>query len=88
MLVALFPFLSDAPVFMRERGTIPKDELLDVIATLCLHELGHFFLRYAEHYDHPHCVHVAPTGLNYYTWHQAIRTGGPCTLPHQKVTRY
>lgn len=88
VLAGLFPFLSDAPVFVRERGVIPKDELLDVIATLCLHELGHFFLRYAEHYDHPHCVHVAPPGLNYYTWHQAIRAGGPCTLPHQKVTRY
>jgi hypothetical protein len=88
VLAGLFPFLSDAPVFVRERGVIPQAEVLDVIATLCLHELGHFFLRYAEHYDHPHCVHVAPTGLNYYTWHQAIRTGGPCTLPHQKVTRY
>jgi hypothetical protein len=88
VFAGLFPFLSEAPVFLRERGRIPDTELLDVIATFCLHELGHFFLRYAEHYDHPHCVHVAPTGLNHYTWHQAIRAGGPCTLPHQKVTRY
>jgi hypothetical protein len=87
-LVGLFPFLSDAPVFLRERGRIPDDERLDVIATFCLHELGHFFLRYAEHYDHPRCVHVAPTGLSYYAWHQAVRAAGPCLLPHRKTPRF
>ena len=87
-MVGLFPFLSDAPVFLRERGRIPDDERLDVIATFCLHELGHFFLRYAEHYDHPRCVHVAPTGLNYYAWHQAVRAAGPCLLPHRKTPRF
>ena len=88
MGVGLLPFLSDAPVFLRERGRIPAVELLDTIATFCMHEMGHFFLRYAEHYDHPHCVHVAPTGLNYYEWHKAIREQGPCTLEHRKVTRF
>jgi hypothetical protein len=87
-MVGLFPFLSDAPVFLRERGRIPDDQRLDVIATFCLHELGHFFLRYAEHYDHPRCVHVAPTGLDYYAWHQAVRAAGPCLLPHRKTPRF
>lgn len=87
-MVGLFPFLSDAPVFLRERGRIPDDERLDVIATFCLHELGHFFLRYTEYYDHPRCVHVAPTGLNYYAWHQAVRAAGPCLLPHRKTPRF
>ena len=63
-------------------------ERLDVIATLCLHEMGHFFCRYAEHYDHPNCVHVAPTGLNYYAWHQAVRAAGPCRLAHQTTSRF
>lgn len=88
MAVTLFPFLSNAPVFLRERGAIPEAELLDVIATLGMHELGHLLLRYAEYYDHPHCVHVAPQGLNYYTWHQAVRAGGPCPLPHRKLERF
>ena len=52
-MVGLFPFLSDAPVFLRERGRIPENELPDVIATLCMHEMGHFFLRYAELDMHP-----------------------------------
>lgn len=87
-MVGLFPFLSDAPVFLRERGRIPDAEILDVIATFCLHEMGHFFCRLAEHYDHPNCVHVAPTGLNYYTWHQAVRAAGPCRLVHQITSRF
>ena len=71
-MVGLFPFLSDAPVFLRERGRIPAAELLDVIATFCMHEMGHLFCRYAEYSDHPHCVHVAPLGLDYYNWHRSI----------------
>ena len=87
-MVGLFPILSNAPVFLRERGRIPEDELLDVIATFCMHEMGHFFLRYAEHYDHPHCVHCAPTGLNLYEWHRSIREEGPCALEHRKTARF
>jgi hypothetical protein len=87
-MVGLFPFLSDAPVFRRERGLIPEDELLDVIATMCIHEMGHLFLRCDEHYDHPHCIHVAPTGLNYYEWHKSIRTGRPCVLAHGKLNHF
>jgi hypothetical protein len=87
-MVGLFPFLSDAPVFLRERGRIPEDERLDVIATMCLHEMGHLFCRYAEYYDHPHCVQVAPVGLDYYGWHKAIRAAGPCTLEHRTITRF
>lgn len=87
-MVGLLPFLSDAPVFMRERGRIPDSERLDVIATMVMHELGHFFLRRAECYDHPHCVHVAPRGLAYYTWHQGIRNGGPCRLEHRLLRNY
>lgn len=87
-MVGLFPFLSDAPLFLRERGRIPEAELLDVIATMCLHELGHLLLRYAEYYDHAHCIHVAPPGLGYYIWHQAVRSGGPCRLPHRRLERF
>lgn len=87
-MIGLFPFLSDAPVFLRERGRIPDSERLDVIATMVLHELGHFFLRRAECYDHPHCVHVAPRGLAYYTWHQGIRNGGPCRIEHRLLRQY
>jgi hypothetical protein len=88
MMTGMFPFLSDAPVFLRERGSIPPGERLDIIATFLLHEFGHFLLRYDEHYDHPNCVHVAPKGLNYVAWHKAVRQAGPCPLPHRKLTRF
>lgn len=84
-MVSLYPFLSDAPVFARERGAIPPGELLEVIATMCLHEFGHLFLRSAEIYDHAHCVHVAPARFDYYRWHLAIRRAGPCPLVHGTV---
>jgi hypothetical protein len=87
-MVGLFPFLSDAPIFLRERGRISETERLDVIATLCLHELGHFLLRHAENYDHAGCVHRAPARLNYYEWHQAVRKAGPCPLPHVISARF
>ncbi|MCX6951059.1 MAG: hypothetical protein NTV51_02560 [Verrucomicrobia bacterium] len=87
-MVSLFPFLSDAPFWLRERGPLPEAERLDVVATLALHELGHFFLRLAEASDHPHCVHVAPPGFRFLEWHRAIREHGPCPLPHPTVTSY
>lgn len=88
MVLGCLPMLSDAPALLRERGPIPERERLDVIATMTLHELGHFLLRYAEHYEHPGCVHMAPEGLNYYAWHQAVRKKGPCPLPHTKRARF
>ncbi len=87
-MVGLMPFLSDSPLFLRERGRIPEEERLDVIATFCLHEMGHFFGRFAEHYDHPNCAHVAPTGLNYYEWHKSVRGQGPCPLVHKITERF
>jgi hypothetical protein len=87
-MVGVFPFLSDAPIFLRERGQIPASELLDVIATFSMHELGHMLLRQAEHTSHEPCVHFAPRRLNYYQWHQAIRAAGYCREPHAKLTHY
>lgn len=87
-MVGLFPFLSNAPFFQRERGEIPPKEMLDVIATFTMHEFGHLFLRVAEYYDHPHCVHVSPRGFTYLPWHRAIRAQGPCKLPHRKLDRF
>jgi hypothetical protein len=88
-MVGLFPFLSDAPFWMRERGPIPDAERLDVIATLTMHELGHMLLRRAHPSDHAaNCVHRPPPRLRYYDWHLAIRKDGPCLLPHTKVSHY
>lgn len=87
-MVGLFPFLSDAPYLLRERGALAAGERLDVAASFCMHELGHLLLRYAEHYDHPNCVHVAPKGLDYLAWHREVRAQGPCRLEHRKLERY
>ncbi len=87
-MVGLMPFLSNAPYFMRERGLLPKEERLDVIATFWMHELGHFFLHAAEAYDHPHCVHVAPRGLQYVGWHYDVRQHGPCTKDHPALEKF
>lgn len=88
VMVGLFPFLSDAPYLLRERGALAEGERLDVAASFCMHELGHLLLRYAEHYDHPGCVHVAPKGLDYLAWHRDVRSKGPCRLEHRKLERY
>ena len=87
-VVGLYPFLSNAPFFLRERGRIPREDLLDLVATFWMHELGHFFLRLAEAYDHPHCVHVAPLGLSYPGWYYEIKKYGACTLEHRRLTKY
>jgi hypothetical protein len=87
-MVGFLPLISDAPIFLHERGTVPEAEKLDLIATLTMHELGHMLLRQAEHFDHPHCVHVTTKCLEYYEWHKAIRANGPCPLPHTKLTHY
>ena len=87
-VVGLFPFLSDAPFFLRQRGALPDDERMEVVATFCMHEFGHLFERCIEYYDHPHCVHVAPPRLDLYQWHREIRQNGPCQLPHQKLPSF
>jgi hypothetical protein len=88
-VVGLFPFLSDAPFWQRERGVIPDAERLDVVATMTLHELGHLLLRLGHPADHPqHCVHTPEPALRYYDWHRAIRSGGPCRLPHPVLNGY
>jgi len=87
-LVGLLPFLSDAPFFLKERGPIPEEERLEVIATFTLHELGHLLGRYVEYYDHPGCVHVAPKGLRYLEWHREVRRSGRCAREHKKLRRY
>ncbi|MBI5691992.1 MAG: hypothetical protein HZC55_18070 [Verrucomicrobia bacterium] len=87
-VVGLFPFLSDAPYFLRERGRIPEAERMEAVAMLCLHELGHLLVRCAEYYDHPHCVHVAPVRLEVLSWYRALKQRGPCRLPHQKVSSF
>jgi len=86
-VITLFPLLSEAPFWLRERGPIPAAERLDVIITLAMHELGHLLLRVAEH-SHPHCIHSACAGLRYYDWHVAIRDSRPCPLPHEKLSHY
>lgn len=88
-MVGLLPFLSDAEVFLRDRGDIPISQRLDVMATFWMHELGHYFLRYAEAYGEAGCVHVAPEGLTYYSWHKAVRAkDGRCTLKPKRVQHY
>jgi hypothetical protein len=88
-MVGLFPFLSDAPFWLRERGAIPEAERLDTIATMVMHELGHLLLRAQHPINHPaNCVHMPAPRLRYYDWHRAIRQDGPCQLPHPKLTSY
>ena len=87
VVVGLFPFLSDAPFWLRERGPIPDDERLDAIATMTMHEFGHMLLRRA-HPQHSNCVHDPSVGLRYYDWHRAIRTAGPCRLEHLRLAHY
>ncbi|PCI39993.1 MAG: hypothetical protein COB53_02110 [Elusimicrobia bacterium] len=87
-VVAMFPFLSDSPFFMQERGKLRSK--MDVLATFWMHELGHFFLRMKEHYGEAGCVHVAPEGLRVYEWHRAIRkTSNRCRyLPEERLTLF
>jgi hypothetical protein len=87
-MVGLFPFLSDAPFWLRERGPIPEAERLDVIATMTMHELGHMLLRLAHPEDHPGCVHAPAGRLRYYDWHADIRQNGPCRLEHTRLKNY
>ncbi len=87
--LGLFPYLQDSPFFYDYRGKFrDEEERLDAIATMWLHELGHLYPRYAEHYGHAHCVHVAAKGLDYIGWHRRIRAGGYCSLEHKKMVRY
>ncbi len=89
VVVTMFPFLSDAPFWLRERGPIPEAERLDVIATLTMHELGHMLLRTDHPVGHPSsCVYAPAVRLRYYDWHVDIRKNGLCPLPHRKLTSY
>lgn len=87
-VVAMLPFLSDAPFFIKERGKLSGE--LDILATFWMHELGHFFLRMKEHYGEAGCVHVAPEGLRLADWHQAIRkSSNRCrNLPEERLLHY
>jgi len=87
--LGLFPYLSDAPFFLEKRGRFQNDRhRLEAIATMWQHELGHFFLRYKEHYGHPNCVHAAAPGLDYIGWHDRIKASKKCPLPHGIVKTY
>lgn len=72
-MLALYPFLSDGPFFIAERGNYTAEEKLETIAFLWLHELGHLLLRKQENYTLNGSVHRAAIDLNYRGWVKGIK---------------
>ena len=72
-VVTLLPFLAGERFTKPAAPETPSPERLDAAATMFMHELGHFLLRYGEIYGEPGCVHSASTSLNYFKWHRTIR---------------
>ena len=71
-MVGLFQFISNAPFFIKERGKIPGDTLLPLIALMFGHEFGHFFARYKEMYVPEAGIHATSTGLDYLNWYKRV----------------
>jgi len=72
-MLALYPFLSDGPFFVAERGNLTPEEKLEAIAFLWLHELGHLLLRKQENYTLNGSIHRAAIDLNYKAWVESIK---------------
>lgn len=72
-MVAALPITSNDPFFVSRRGEIPQGELLETIAAMVVHELGHLMLRLVEYYDLPGSIHNAPVDLDYYGWYKGLR---------------
>lgn len=72
-VIGLYPFLSDTPYFVEKRGKLSREEKLESILWLWLHELGHLLLKKDENYTFPDSVHRAPPDLKYYEWVKRIR---------------
>lgn len=72
-VIGLYPFLSDTPYFTEQRGALSRDEKLECILWLWLHELGHLLLKKDENYTLPNSVHRAPPDLKYYEWVRRVR---------------
>jgi len=88
-VVTLLPFLSGERFAQPAAPETPLPERLDAAATMWMHELGHFLLRYGEIYGEPGCVHSASTSLNYFQWHRAIRKAdNACPRTPEVVERF
>ena len=69
---ATHQYLSDGEFFRQQRGELPPEMLIPVMARMMVHELGHFLMRLDEYYDLPGSVHMAPRDLNYLQWYRAV----------------
>lgn len=72
-VIGLYPFLSDTPYFTEKRGALSREEKLESILWLWLHELGHLLLKRDENYTFVESVHRAPPDLKYFEWVKKIR---------------
>ncbi|AFM10891.1 hypothetical protein [Turneriella parva] len=72
-MLGAYPFLSDSPFFIAERGALTATEKEEAIAWLWLHELGHLLLKKEENYSFSDSVHRAPPNLKYHEWVKTVR---------------
>lgn len=73
-VLGMYPFLSDTPFFLAERGQLTAEQKEETIAWLWMHELGHLLLKKEENYDFSDSVHRASVNLRYYDWVKAVRS--------------
>ncbi|MBN8221787.1 MAG: hypothetical protein J0L53_12745 [Spirochaetes bacterium] len=72
-VIGLYPFLAETPYFNEKRGALSREEKLESILWLWLHELGHLLLKRDENYTFIESLHRAPPDLKYFEWVKTIR---------------
>lgn len=72
-MIAVYPMLSNGEFFRATRGSWTREEELDCVAFIWLHELGHLLLRKSENYTLEGSIHRAPIDLDYRAWMQAAK---------------
>jgi hypothetical protein len=86
--VSTFPMISTLDFFSHARGKNYDDNtIINTIAMVAGHELGHV-LKYWDHqYDHPGCIMRPAPGLQYAAWVNEINTYGPCKKKHDETLK-
>lgn len=72
-VLGLYPFLADTAYFNEKRGKLTREEKIEAIAWIWLHELGHLLMKKEENYSFTDSVHRAPPDLRYYEWVKRVR---------------
>ncbi len=72
-VLGLYPLLADTAFFNEQRGALTREQKIETILWIWLHELGHLLLKKSENYTFADSVHRAAPNLRYYDWVKQIK---------------